>query len=156
MRCCSRPAPRSSRAAVSAGQRPPDRQLAPHSRTAVRNGNDCRQQRAEVLVITDGQPFDGAVLASGHEEHVEQAKNSPAAETIDLGQDPVLRTGVAAEAQSDHLQRCGWAASLAGSRRRGPTTWWSVFSLLPWALLCCAVTVTRYSAASDITRAGGH
>ena len=77
------------------------------SRTAVRDGHHCRQQRAEVLVITDGQPFDGAVLAFGHEKHVEQAKNSPAAQTIDLGQDPVLGTGVAAEAQGDHLQRCG-------------------------------------------------
>ena len=45
--------------------------------------------------------------AFGHEEHVEQTKNSPAAQTIDLGQDPVLRTGAAAEAQRDHLQRCG-------------------------------------------------
>jgi hypothetical protein len=97
MRYCSRPAPRSSRAAVSAGQRPPDRQLAPHSRTAVRNGNDCRQQQAEVFAITDGQPFNGAVLASGHEGHVEQAKNFAAAQTIDLGQDPVLRTGVAVQ-----------------------------------------------------------
>src|SRR6476660_3946205 len=74
---------------------------------AVRAGNHCRQERAEVLVVTDGQPFDGAVLAFGHEEHVEQAENSPAAQTVYLGQDPVLRTGLAAEAQGDHLERCG-------------------------------------------------
>ena len=76
-------------------------------RIAVRQRNECRQKRTEILVITNGQPFDGAVLAFGHEEHVEQAKNSPAAETIDLGQDPVPRVGVAAEAQGDHLERCG-------------------------------------------------
>src|SRR6185437_14267143 len=74
---------------------------------AVRAGNHCRQERAEVLVVTDGQPFDGAVLAFSHEEHVEQAENSPAAQTVYLGQDPVLRTGLAAEAQGDHLERCG-------------------------------------------------
>ena len=74
---------------------------------AVRNGNHGRQERAEVLVIAGRQPFDGAVLALGHEEHVEKAENSPAAQTIHLGQDPVLSTSVAAEAQRDHLQRCG-------------------------------------------------
>src|SRR6202030_141242 len=78
-----------------------------HRRSAVRGGNHCRQDRAEVLIITDGQPFDGAVLAFGHEEHVEQAKNAAAAQTINLGQDPVLRTGGAAEAQGEHLERCG-------------------------------------------------
>src|SRR4051812_42331168 len=30
---------------------------------AVRAGNHCRQERADVLVVTGGQPFDGAVLA---------------------------------------------------------------------------------------------
>src|ERR1035437_4289558 len=52
---------------------------------AVRDGNRRRQERAEVLVITDGQPFDGTVLALGHEEHVQQAENSPAAQTVYLG-----------------------------------------------------------------------
>ena len=74
---------------------------------AVRHRNDRRQERAEVLVITDGQLLDGAVLAFSHEKHVEQAKNPPAAQTVDLGQDPVLGTGVTTEAQRDHLQRCG-------------------------------------------------
>ena len=78
-----------------------------HHRTAARDGNHRRQQRPEVLVITDDQPFDAAVLAFGHEQQVEQPKHSPAAQAIDLGQDPVLRPGVAAEAQGDHLERCG-------------------------------------------------
>jgi hypothetical protein len=77
------------------------------SRTAAGNGNDRGQERAEVLVITDRQLLDGAVLAFGHEEHVEEAKNSPAAKTVHLGQDPILGTGAAAEAQGDHLERCG-------------------------------------------------
>jgi hypothetical protein len=70
---------------------------------AVRAGNHRRQQRAEVLVVTDGQPFDGAVLAPGHEDHVKQAENSPAAQPVYLSQDPVFGTGLAAEAQGDHL-----------------------------------------------------
>src|ERR1700754_2774077 len=74
---------------------------------AVRTGNPRRQERAEVLVVTDDQPFDGAVLALGHEEHVEQAENSPAAQTVYLSQDPVFGTGLAAEAHGDHLERCG-------------------------------------------------
>src|SRR6185437_13531522 len=76
-------------------------------RSAVRHGNDRRQERSEVLVTTDRQPFDGAVLPFGHEQHVEQAENSPPAETIHLSQDPVLGTGVTTEAQGDHLERCG-------------------------------------------------
>ncbi|HYV77717.1 MAG TPA: hypothetical protein VE979_06285, partial [Streptosporangiaceae bacterium] len=78
-----------------------------HCRTAVRNGDNCRQERAEILVITDDQLLDGAILAFGNEKHVKQAENSPAAKTVDLGQDPILGTGVATEAQRDHLQRCG-------------------------------------------------
>src|SRR5690348_16981751 len=74
---------------------------------AVRAGTHCRQERAEVLVATDGQPSDGPVLALAHEDKAGQRRTPPAAQTVYLGQDPVLRTGLAAEAQGDHLERCG-------------------------------------------------
>jgi hypothetical protein len=93
-----------------------------HCRTAVRNGHDCRQERAEVLVITDGQPFDGSVFAFADEEHVEQPKNSPAAEEVDLCQDPVLSTRAAAKAQRDHLQRCGHRCLLVPVRNAADGT----------------------------------
>ena len=75
-------------------------------------GKDAGQQRAEVLVLADLEPLQGAILPLGQEDHVEHAQHATALDPVDLGQDALLSIRIEVKGQRDYLEWCGQPALL--------------------------------------------